>query len=384
MSDDADKIKLELPSKLQTFSFTFETKRPGPMTVEISLRRPTKRPRLLQVPDHVDLSATEPETPDRLQVMRWQEAQKYKKSAARIHAEETFNSSDTEKETPPDFTRWYKARQARYPLLSEGKVSYELSLCMGMARASRVALNLARGSPHTINLTIVSLPAPSVIASAPEPDQHRKVGWRCSWSVSCTSVKKLLGNIENPEEEEIESLCMLLKMVGQLLDTPKACAHMDVYFTRMKELGKSLNVSSRMQFMLQDVIVLHDRKWVSWNAVAALTTITAVHELTCVSPNRNQERGPDSWAVAGGSSVPRAPPKAGDLSQFGKITKGLPMAIVMGPSGVFAAGKKDSKWETLSRTNSSLNMFHMLSQNPELAVEASLDLSFPPMALPSC
>jgi hypothetical protein len=40
-------------------------------------------------------------------------------------------------------------------------------------------------------------------------------------------------------------------MVGQLLDTPKARAHMDVYFTCMKELGKSLNVSSRMQFMLQ-------------------------------------------------------------------------------------------------------------------------------------
>ncbi|KAG1887838.1 hypothetical protein F4604DRAFT_1674988 [Suillus subluteus] len=116
MSDDADKIKLELPLKLQAFSFTFETKRPGPMTVEITLRRPTKRPRLLQVPEHVDLSATEPETPDRLQVMRWQEAQKYKKSAAgtvaRIDTEEIFNSSDTEKETPAEFTRWYKAKKA--------------------------------------------------------------------------------------------------------------------------------------------------------------------------------------------------------------------------------------------------------------------------------
>lgn len=64
-------------------------------------------------------------------------------------------------------------------------------------------------------------------------------------------VKKLLGNVENPEEEEIESLCQLLKTVGQQLDVPKARAHMDVYFTRMKELCKSLNVSPRMQFMLQ-------------------------------------------------------------------------------------------------------------------------------------
>jgi len=64
-------------------------------------------------------------------------------------------------------------------------------------------------------------------------------------------VKKLLVNVENPEEEAIESLCQLLKTVGQFLDTPKARAHMDVYFTCMKELGKSTNVSSRMQFMLQ-------------------------------------------------------------------------------------------------------------------------------------
>jgi translation initiation factor 4G len=162
----------------------------------------------------------------------------------------------------------------------------------------------------------------------------------------------------------------------------------------MKELGKSLNVSSRMQFMLQDVIELRDRKWVSRNAVAAPTTIAAVHELAAKEKvaaekefinrqismsrggsrrgdNRNQEHGPDGWAVAGGSSAPRAPPKAGDLSQFGKISKGPAMAMVMGPSGVFAAGKKDSKRETLSRTNSSSNMFHMLSQNPELATEAS-------------
>jgi translation initiation factor 4G len=64
-------------------------------------------------------------------------------------------------------------------------------------------------------------------------------------------VKKLLGNVENPEEEEIESLCKLISTVGALLDTQKARAHMDVYFSRMKELGRGSNVSSRMQFMLQ-------------------------------------------------------------------------------------------------------------------------------------
>jgi translation initiation factor 4G len=64
-------------------------------------------------------------------------------------------------------------------------------------------------------------------------------------------VKKLLGNVQNPEEEEIESLCKLLATVGSILDTSKARAHMDVYFSRMKELVKSPSVTARMQFMLQ-------------------------------------------------------------------------------------------------------------------------------------
>ena len=64
-------------------------------------------------------------------------------------------------------------------------------------------------------------------------------------------IKKLLGNVENPEEEEIESLCKLLSTVGCLLDTQKARAHLDVYFSRMRELTKNKNVNSRMMFMLQ-------------------------------------------------------------------------------------------------------------------------------------
>ena len=64
-------------------------------------------------------------------------------------------------------------------------------------------------------------------------------------------VKTLLGNVENPEEVEIESLCTLLTAVGASLDTQKARAHMDVYFSRMKELTKGQDASLRMQSMLQ-------------------------------------------------------------------------------------------------------------------------------------
>jgi translation initiation factor 4G len=61
-------------------------------------------------------------------------------------------------------------------------------------------------------------------------------------------IKKLLGNVENPEEE-IESFCKLLTIGGS--DTPKAQAHLDVYFSRMRELTKNKNVNARMVVELQ-------------------------------------------------------------------------------------------------------------------------------------
>ena len=72
--------------------------------------------------------------------------------------------------------------------------------------------------------------------------------------------------------------------------------------------------------------------------------------------NNPQQVGPDGWAVAGsGSGPPRPPPKAGDLSNFGKISKTQPMTF--GPSSVFA-GKKgtENKREAILQTNSSSNI----------------------------
>ncbi|KAH9855961.1 hypothetical protein C2E23DRAFT_901267 [Lenzites betulinus] len=209
-------------------------------------------------------------------------------------------------------------------------------------------------------------------------------------------VKKLLGNVENPEEEEIESLCKLLTTVGQILDTPKARAHMDVYFSRMKELTRSANVNSRMQFMLQDVIELRDRKWIPRNLASAPTTIAALREQIekekiaqekdamnrTLSMSRggsrrggergdHQQIGPDGWAVAGGAT-PRQP-KAGDLSQFGKISKAAPMTF--GPSSVFQKDKTKSRESTLSRQGST-NMFSML--NSEMPTEAATSKSSRP------
>ncbi|KAI5982485.1 ARM repeat-containing protein [Pisolithus albus] len=200
-------------------------------------------------------------------------------------------------------------------------------------------------------------------------------------------VKKLLGNVENPEEEEIESLCQLMRTAGELLDVPKARAHMDVYFQRMRDLCKSPNVSPRVQFVLQDVIELRDQKWQPRGVFYAPTTLAVVHgvvesaarESQAFHPEFSMSRGgskrgaecdiepaPDGWAVAG-SSQPKRSSKAGDLSHFGKTSTASP--IVMGPSSVFA-GKKDNMHEALKRTNTSSDMFSVFTQIPRFVARA--------------
>jgi translation initiation factor 4G len=146
-------------------------------------------------------------------------------------------------------------------------------------------------------------------------------------------IKKLLGNVKNPEEEEIESLCKLLTTVGNLLDTPKARAHLDVYFSRMRELTKNKNVNARMASLLHDVIDLRERKWIPRNAVAAPTT---VHEVA-VKEMQAQETDVYMRQNASISSLdapPRQQPKAGGLSHFGKISKATPVSF--GPASVFS------------------------------------------------
>jgi translation initiation factor 4G len=69
----------------------------------------------------------------------------------------------------------------------------------------------------------------------------------------------------------------------------------------------------------------------------------------------------DGWNVAGGSAAPRPPPKAGDLSKFGKISSNTSAPMQFGPASVFSAKKEGKKESSLSRTNSSSNMFSMLS-----------------------
>ena len=56
---------------------------------------------------------------------------------------------------------------------------------------------------------------------------------------------KLLGEVENPDEDEIECLCKLLHTIGKMIDHHKAKPHMDQYFVRMTEMSQNTNLANR-------------------------------------------------------------------------------------------------------------------------------------------
>ncbi|OMO69693.1 MIF4G-like, type 3 [Corchorus capsularis] len=90
-------------------------------------------------------------------------------------------------------------------------------------------------------------------------------------------IKKLLGEYENPDEEDVEALCKLMSTIGEMIDHPKAKVYMDAYFDRMTKLSNNMKLSSRVRFMLKDAIDLRRNKWQQRRKVEGPKKIDEVH-----------------------------------------------------------------------------------------------------------
>ncbi|UZJ56072.1 hypothetical protein CBS101457_005392 [Exobasidium rhododendri] len=212
-------------------------------------------------------------------------------------------------------------------------------------------------------------------------------------------IQRLLSNAQDPEEEEIESLCKLLTTVGKLLASGKASNYVDVYFQRIDDIMKNGAMNSRMKFMLQDVIDLRASGWIPRHDNSAPKTIAQIHEDAAKQKaladqetfNRQSRGGPLGGAMSRGGSrrgqprdqygpdgfitvgnQPAAPPhqvKAGNLSGFGKgierSVSNRPLSV--GPQSVFAKKnqRSDDGSNPPSRTASSQNIFSLLSSTNE-------------------
>ena len=112
-------------------------------------------------------------------------------------------------------------------------------------------------------------------------------------------VTQLLSNVSDPEEEDVESLCKLMATIGSKLDIEKAKAFMDSYFERIKELSTNKKLSSRIRFMLLDLIDLRRNGWKARVEVSGPKTIAEIHK---EAERKAQEEAAEKLRMSRGGS----------------------------------------------------------------------------------
>ncbi|ESW06382.1 hypothetical protein PHAVU_010G043700 [Phaseolus vulgaris] len=159
-------------------------------------------------------------------------------------------------------------------------------------------------------------------------------------------IKKLLGQYQDPDEENIEALCKLMSTIGEMIDHPKAKEHMDAYFERMKLLSINMNLSSRVRFMLKDSIDLRKNKWQQRRKVEGPKKIEEVHR-DAAQERQSQAGGRSNRGPANNQSTRRTPidfsPRVSSIlsssnSQMGGLC-GLP------PQSRGYGGSQDAQFE---------------------------------------
>ncbi|XP_072111343.1 eukaryotic translation initiation factor 4 gamma 1-like [Mobula birostris] len=83
--------------------------------------------------------------------------------------------------------------------------------------------------------------------------------------------------LKNHDEESLECLCRLLTTIGKDLDFEKAKPRMDQYFNQMEKIIKDRKTSSRIRFMVQDVIDLRQNNWVPRRGDQGPKTLEQIH-----------------------------------------------------------------------------------------------------------
>ncbi|KAK4050382.1 hypothetical protein OIV83_003451 [Microbotryomycetes sp. JL201] len=220
-------------------------------------------------------------------------------------------------------------------------------------------------------------------------------------------IRKLLANTADPDEEDVESLTRLLTTVGGKLDNDKAKAHMRVYFDRMNEIANSPKVTSRIKFMIMDVVDLRRAGWHNKKTQQGPKLISQVHadaqreadesarrvassggkglprmhdQLS--RPNSRRGQGRDNFGVPaagseGWSAPVQRPAKAGDLTAFGKV-RDLGGSNFLGPSGAFQARQKAKE---AARPPTPSNPFALLSGSGESSEPAAEESQRPKLQL---
>lgn len=217
--------------------------------------------------------------------------------------------------------------------------------------------------------------------------------------------------LKNHDEESLECLCRLMTTIGKDIDFEKAKPRIDQYFNQMEKIVKEKKTSSRIRFMLQDVLDLRKNNWVPRRADQGPKTIDQIHKDAELEEHREhmkvqqaliskKELGSPGGRMGGGgggrggphtpgrgappqdegwNTVPISKNRPIDTSRLSKITKtpaldlnnqllapggkGMWGSWVKGSSGGTSAKPADSGSEPGGRqATSTLNRFSALQQ----------------------
>ncbi|XP_023190947.1 eukaryotic translation initiation factor 4 gamma 1-like isoform X5 [Xiphophorus maculatus] len=223
-------------------------------------------------------------------------------------------------------------------------------------------------------------------------------------------VVKLL---KNHDEESLECLCRLLSTIGKDLDFEKAKPRMDQYFNQMDKIIKERKTSSRIRFMLQDVLDLRKNNWVPRRGDQGPKTIDQIHKEAELEEHREQikvqqqllskkdSRGPHTPArgrVAqsqdeGWNTVPISKNRPIDITRLSKITKpgaldfnnqrlapdgkGMWGSWGKGSSGGSGAKPASGDQDSGRPATSTLNRFSALQQSGAMSSSTDTDRRVP-------
>ncbi|CAJ1948930.1 unnamed protein product [Sphenostylis stenocarpa] len=177
-------------------------------------------------------------------------------------------------------------------------------------------------------------------------------------------IKKLLGQYQDPDEENIEALCKLMSTIGEMIDHPKAKEHMDAYFERMKLLSINMALSSRVRFMLKDAIDLRKNKWKQRRKVEGPKKIDEVHR--DAAQERHAQAGRSGRGLGNNQSTRRNPMDFGPRGSSTLSPSNSQMGGLRGLSTQVSGhgGYQDSRFEEQQSYEANKTLSVPLPQKP--------------------
>jgi hypothetical protein len=122
---------------------------------------------------------------------------------------------------------------------------------------------------------------------------------------------------ERPDEESIVCLCKLLATVGAHLDHDKAQAYMKKYFKLISKYEQDPQISSRIRFMLRDLVELRASSWTPRTKADGPKTIREVHQDAMEEERAASQRGKGGGGQRGSKRVQQQPGTRGGGSGGG-------------------------------------------------------------------